>query len=108
MTNRIFSSAPVAYITWHKFARYFDVEAPDHSDGNQILFTIDPGQILACIDENTICVGAVIGTTYTGACDPVKEINDVLIAVKGDRGWDIPLHVDAASGGFILPLPALK
>lgn len=98
-----------AHITWNKFAKYFDVEAriiPMETDR----FTIDPEQIEACIDENTICVGAVIGTTYTGACEPVKEINDLLVAVKRNRGWDIPIHVDAASGGFILPFtsPELK
>jgi glutamate decarboxylase len=73
-------------------------------------FTIDPGQIAACIDENTICVGAIIGTTYTGACEPVAEINNLLTTVKKEKGWDIPIHVDAASGGFILPFtkPDLK
>jgi glutamate decarboxylase len=48
-------------------------------------------------------VGAIIGTTYTGACEPVAEINNLLIAAKRDKGWDIPIHVDAASGGFVLP-----
>jgi glutamate decarboxylase len=55
------------------------------------------------IDENTICVGVIMGTTFTGALEPVKEINDLLVAVKEKRGWDIPIHVDAASSGFILP-----
>ncbi|MGD0622246.1 MAG: glutamate decarboxylase [Thermacetogeniaceae bacterium] len=98
-----------AHICWNKFAKYFDVE-PRIIPMETNRFTIDPGQVAACIDENTICVGAVIGTTYTGACEPVAEINNLLIAVKRDKGWDIPIHVDAASGGFILPFtkPDLK
>ena len=46
-----------------------------------------------------IAVGCVVGTTYTGDIDDVAGINQVLL----DGGWDIPIHVDAASGGFILP-----
>jgi glutamate decarboxylase len=105
--NIIFSAG--AHICWSKFARYFDVE-PRIIPMETNRFTIDPGQVAAYIDENTICVGAVIGTTYTGACEPVAEINNLLLAVKRDKGWDIPIHVDAASGGFILPFtkPDLK
>jgi glutamate decarboxylase len=91
-----------AHICWNKFAKYFDVE-PRIIPMETNRFTIDPGQVATCIDENTICVGAIIGTTYTGACEPVAEINNLLIAAKRDKGWDIPIHVDAASGGFVLP-----
>jgi glutamate decarboxylase len=27
----------------------------------------------------------------------------MLINIKDDKGWDIPIHVDGASGGFIAP-----
>ena len=49
--------------------------------------------------ELVIAVGCVVGTTYTGDIDEVAGINKVLV----DGGWEIPIHVDAASGGFILP-----
>jgi glutamate decarboxylase len=55
------------------------------------------------VDENTIAVGAVLGTTYTGVIDPVKKLNDDLEKVNKQNGWDIGIHVDAASAGFILP-----
>jgi glutamate decarboxylase len=45
----------------------------------------------------------VLGTTHIGEADPIKEINDVLVGIKAERGWDIPLHVDGASGAFIAP-----
>ncbi|MGP8022414.1 MAG: glutamate decarboxylase [Methanobacterium sp.] len=90
------------HTVWEKFARYFDVELkliPLRED----LYTITADDVAEEIDENTIAVGAVIGTTFTGQMDPIKEINDMLINIKDDKGWDIPIHVDGASGGFIAP-----
>ncbi len=90
------------HTVWEKFARYFDVELkliPLRED----LYTITAEDVAEEIDENTIAVGAVIGTTFTGQADPIKEINDMLLNIKDDKGWDIPIHVDGASGGFIAP-----
>ncbi len=90
------------HTVWEKFARYFDVELkliPLRED----LYTITADDVAEEIDDNTIAVGAVIGTTFTGEMDPIKEINDMLINIKIDKGWDIPIHVDGASGGFIAP-----
>ena len=52
----------------------------------------------------------MLGTTFIGEADPISEINDLLVQVKQDKGWDIPIHVDGASGGFIAPFadPDLK
>ena len=44
-----------------------------------------------------------MGTTFTGEIDPIEDINDLLVEVKSSHGWDIPIHVDTAIGGFILP-----
>lgn len=98
-----------AHICWDKFARYFDVEMrmiPMQEDR----FIINTEEVGKLIDENTICVGAILGTTFTGQADPIKEINDYLVKIKKDKGWDIPIHVDGASGGFIAPFiyPDLK
>jgi glutamate decarboxylase len=90
------------HTAWEKFALYFDVELkliPLEKD-RHIVTTAD---IEREIDENTICVGAVLGTTFTGQMDPIKEINDLLVNIKKTKGWNIPIHVDAASGGFITP-----
>ncbi len=98
--NIVFSDA--AHVCWDKFARYFDVEmrkVPLTADR----LILDPQKAVAMVDENTICAGAILGTTYTGACEPVEELNELLLAVKAEKGWDIPIHVDAASGGFVLP-----
>ncbi|BDZ72184.1 glutamate decarboxylase [Methanobacterium petrolearium] len=90
------------HTVWEKFAKYFDVELkliPLKDD----VYTISAEDVAQEIDENTIAVGAVIGTTFTGQMDPIKEINDVLVEIKKSKGWDIPMHVDGASGGFVAP-----
>ncbi len=90
------------HVVWEKFARYFDVEMriiPMQKNR----FTITAEEVKQRIDENTICVGVVMGTTFTGQLDPVQEINTMLEEVEKETGWNIPIHVDGASGGFILP-----
>ncbi|WP_119343062.1 glutamate decarboxylase [Facilibium subflavum] len=87
-------------ICWDKFARYFDVEPkiiPMHKDR----YHITAEDVRPLIDENTICVATILGTTFTGEYDEIEEINQLLLETKKHYGWDIPLHVDAASGGFI-------
>jgi glutamate decarboxylase len=91
-----------AHICWYKFAKYFDVE-PRVIPLEQDSFTITKEAVAELIDEDTICVGVVLGTTFTGEIDPIEDINDLLVEVKSSHGWDIPIHVDTAIGGFILP-----
>ena len=90
------------HITWNKYANYFEVEQkliPLHPER----FTITADEVRKQVDENTTCVVGVLGTSYTFDYDPIKEINDVLVEIKKEKGWDIPLHVDGASGAFIAP-----
>jgi len=91
-----------AHVCWDKFARYFDVE-PRVVPLTKDRFCLDAPSVRERLDENTICVGAVMGTTFTGACEPVQEIDALLTEVEREKGWDIPIHVDAASAGFVLP-----
>ncbi len=90
------------HIVWDKFARYFDVE-PRKVPMRPDYFKLHPDDVEPLVDENTIAVGAVVGTTFIGESDPVSELNDLLVRIKAEKGWDIPLHVDGASGGFIAP-----
>ncbi len=89
-------------ICWEKFARYFDVEL------RQV--PLEPGatglrshQLSDYVDENTIGVVAILGVTYTCDYEPVAEIARELDRIQRETGLDIPIHVDAASGGFIAP-----
>lgn len=90
------------HVSWDKFARYFDVE-PRIVPIGEGRFTIKPEDVINQVDENTIAVGVVLGTTFTGEFDPVGEINDLLVKLKHEKGLDVPIHVDAASAGFITP-----
>ncbi|GHC10528.1 glutamate decarboxylase [Cerasicoccus arenae] len=98
--NVVFSAD--VHTCWEKFARYFDVEmrvVPLKSD--QFYMTAD--QLDGFVDENTCAVGCVIGTTFTGQLDDVRSVNDYLLKLKAEKGWDIPIHCDGASGGFVAP-----
>jgi glutamate decarboxylase len=89
-------------ICWHKFARYFDIELRELPilEGNVGMV---PEQVADAVDENTIGVVATLGVTFTCAYEPVAGISAVLDSVAADTGFDIPIHVDAASGGFVAP-----
>ncbi|MDR2624669.1 MAG: glutamate decarboxylase [Methanobrevibacter sp.] len=90
------------HIVWKKFAKYFDVElrmVP--MEENCYILTAD--KVKEHVDENTMAIGVVLGTTFTGQIDEINEINGVLEEIKISKGWDIPIHVDAASGGFVMP-----
>lgn len=54
-------------------------------------------------DENTICVVPIAGVTWTGLNDDIEALDKELETFNKRTGYDIPIHVDAASGGFILP-----
>jgi len=90
------------HVVWDKFCRYFDVE-PRRAPLAQGRYTIGAGDVEALIDENTIGVVAVVGTTFTGECDDVAGIDGLLGRLSDQHGWDVPIHVDAASGGFVFP-----
>ena len=64
---------------------------------------MSPSSVSALCDENTIGVVAIAGSTYTGHVEDVLGLNSVLDKLQEEKGLDIPIHVDAASGGFVLP-----
>jgi glutamate decarboxylase len=90
------------HVVWEKFCRYFDVE-PRIVPLAEDKFTIGPEDVEPHVDENTIGVAAVLGTTFTGHADDIPGINRFLVDLKTDKGLDVPLHVDGASGGFVWP-----
>jgi len=90
------------HVVWEKFCRYFDVE-PRIVPLRKGKYTIGPEDVEPHVDENTIGVAAVLGTTFTGHKDDVVGINELLVRLKQERDMDVPLHVDGASGGFVWP-----
>ena len=89
-------------VVWEKFCRYFEVE-PRYLPMEKGRYVITPEQVVDAVDENTIGVVVIAGTTYTGELEPVKAIAEALDKLAADGGVDVPIHVDAASGGFVLP-----
>ncbi|KAI4347334.1 hypothetical protein L6164_008152 [Bauhinia variegata] len=89
-------------VCWEKFARYFEVELKEVklSEG---YYVMDPVKAVEMVDENTICVAAILGSTLTGEFEDVQLLNELLTKKNKESGWDTPIHVDAASGGFIAP-----
>ncbi len=89
-------------ICWKKFARYFDVEIREVPLEGDAL-GLQPEDLRKYCDENTIGVVATLGVTFTGIYEPVEALAHELDSMQRDLGLDIPIHVDAASGGFIAP-----
>jgi glutamate decarboxylase len=89
-------------VVWEKFCRYFDVE-PRYLPMEKGRYVITPEQVLENFDEDTIGVVAILGTTFTGELEPVGEICEALDKLAAGGGVDVPVHVDAASGGFVVP-----
>ena len=89
-------------VCWEKFMRYWDVEprlVPMEGDR----FHLSADEAVARCDENTIGVVGVLGSTFDGSYEPIKEIAAALDDLQARTGLDVPLHVDGASGGFVAP-----
>jgi glutamate decarboxylase len=86
-------------VVWEKFCRYWDVEPRLVPVGDGATHLV-PDRAVAHCDENTIGVVAILGSTFDGTYEPVA---DIAAALDGLAGLDVPIHVDAASGGFIAP-----
>jgi glutamate decarboxylase len=94
--NIVMSAA--VQVCWEKAARYFEVqEKLVYCDKDR--YVIDPQETVDLCDENTIGICAILGTTYTGEYEDIKGVNDLLV----QKNMDVPIHVDAASGGFVAP-----
>ena len=94
--NLIMNSA--VQVCWEKACRYFEVdERLIYCTENR--YVIDPEEAVNLVDENTIGICVILGSTYTGEYEDVKGVNDLLVK----KGLKVPIHVDAASGGFVAP-----
>ena len=58
---------------------------------------VDTASVKALIDDRTVALVGIAGTTEFGQVDPIEELADIALE------WGVHLHVDAAFGGFVLP-----
>jgi glutamate decarboxylase len=89
-------------VCWEKLANYWDVEmrlVP--MEGDRLHLSAE--EAVKLCDENTIAVVPVLGSTFDGSYEPVKEICDALDDLQARTGLDVPVHVDGASGAFVAP-----
>eukprot|EP01025_Chloroclados_australasicus_P008035 TRINITY_DN12763_c1_g1_i1.p2 TRINITY_DN12763_c1_g1~~TRINITY_DN12763_c1_g1_i1.p2 ORF type:complete len:494 (-),score=65.96 TRINITY_DN12763_c1_g1_i1:429-1910(-) len=89
-------------VCWEKYCKYFDVEerfVPLEED----CYILTPEHAKEYVDENTIGIVGILGSTYNGQFEDIKGLNAMVNELREEKGWDIPIHVDAASGGFVAP-----
>ena len=92
-------------VVWEKFCQLWQIElrqVPLTRENR----TLSPKEALKYCDENTICIVPIAGVTWTGLNDDIEALDRELDEYNRATGHDIPIHVDAASGGFILPFVA--
>jgi glutamate decarboxylase len=89
-------------VVWEKFCRYWDVE-PRYAPIEEGRLQLNAEEAVKLCDENTIGVVAILGSTFDGSYEPVEEIATALDELAASGGPDVPVHVDAASGGFVAP-----
>lgn len=89
-------------VVWEKFAVYWDVEMRMVPVSKKKI-TLDANDAVAMCDENTICIVPIEGVTLTGLNDEVRELDMAVDKLNAKTGWEVCIHVDAATGGFILP-----
>ncbi|GAK67430.1 glutamate decarboxylase [Moesziomyces antarcticus] len=106
--NMVFGSN--AQVAIEKFARYFDVEERLVPVSHESRYCLDINKAIDMVDENTICVVVILGSTYTGHYEDVEGMSKLLDAYQARTGIDIPIHVDGASGAMVAPFatPDLK
>ncbi|MDE6423060.1 MAG: glutamate decarboxylase, partial [Muribaculaceae bacterium] len=89
-------------VVWEKFATLWNIEmrqvplSTEHT-------TLDIDAAIKMCDENTICVVAIEGVTWTGLNDDVEALDAALDKYNAETGNEVCIHIDAATGGFILP-----
>ncbi|TMD62840.1 MAG: glutamate decarboxylase [Chloroflexi bacterium] len=89
-------------VCWEKFTRYWEIE-PRFVPIEDNRYHLSAEEAIKYCDENTIGVVAILGSTFDGSYEPIKEISAALDRLQAEKGLDIPIHVDAASGGFVAP-----
>ena len=93
-----------AQVALEKFARYFDVEGRILPVSEKSLYVLDPESVRQNVDENTIGIFVILGSTYTGTYENVEAISAVLDDFEKETGHSIPIHVDAARSVILVVL----
>merc|ERR1719362_1437468 len=82
--------------------RYMDIE-PKFVVPSKSTFTVTAADVKEQIDEKTIGVVCIMGNHYGGQYDPVWDVDGALGVLNDEKGFQVGIHVDGASGGFVAP-----
>lgn len=89
-------------VCWEKFATYWDVELRT-VPLDQAHLSLNLSTVMDYVDEYTIGIVGIMGITYTGQYDDLKQLDQLVTAYNQQTDYKVYLHVDAASGGFFAP-----
>jgi tyrosine decarboxylase/aspartate 1-decarboxylase len=84
-----------AHFSFDKVADILRVEVKKADLTHELM--VDISSVEDLIDDNTIGIVGIAGTTEFGQIDPIKNLSDLAMASN------LFLHVDAAFGGFVIP-----
>ncbi len=84
-----------AHVAWEKGAKYFGVKAV-HAPLDKSL-RVDVAAVRKLINRNTVMILGSAPEYPHGMIDPIAELGEIA------KAKDIPLHVDACLGGYLLP-----
>lgn len=96
-----------AHIVWTKACFYFDIEARIAPVSPDCL-VLTPDRMLPLVDDCTIGVALMFASTINGQYEDVLAVHEALSRLNAQRQhnafkFEVPIHVDAASGGFVAP-----
>ena len=60
-------------------------------------FRVNPSEVEKLVNKNTVAIVGTAGTAELGAIDPIDELSEIALR------HNVPLHVDAAFGGLVIP-----
>lgn len=89
-----------AHFSFDKIADLLGIEIRKASLDNE--FKVDINSVTNLIDDNTIALVGIAGTTEFGQIDPIDRLAKVALSNN------LFLHVDAAFGGFVIPFLSKK
>ena len=71
-------------------------------------WTFGAKEVEKMLNKDTCAVVCTLGTTRSCQNDSIEEINDLLKRYHKKTGVFVPIHIDAAIGGFIVPFNGPK
>ena len=84
-----------AHVAWDKGAEYFNVKIRRASHAEDM--AVDINAVEKMINKNTVMILGSSPEYPHGIIDPIEELGELA------QKYNVPLHVDACVGGYILP-----